>query len=439
MHKAFECLRRQWPCRPGRSLYGLRPRIGRLIIYVRAWLHRRQSNHVTYVGITGSAGKTTAKHLSATILSAFGPCESGERGENEPVFVARAILGTGRQHRFCVAEVAASEKFNLGLPARLLNPDIAVMTLVARDHYSGFGSLEAIAAEKAKLIAALRPQGIAVLNIDDPLVKSIGERCNRRVIWVGSGEGAMLKLREARSQWPEPLRLKVDYEGKTYDVDTRLHGTHLALPVLAALGVALAAGLPLEKAICALAQAKPSEGRMQVVTDDDGVVFVRDDWKAPHWSIQAPLDFLKAAQAQRKVAIIGSISDSARGPSQRYPPVAKKALEVADLVIFVGADALYALKAKRGAGSKSLLAFPVLRDAAEYLRTELRAGDLVLLKGTNKRDHLMRLILNRKKAVQCWRDDCRLSRFCRHCPQAYARVAPERADAQMAMNNVVQS
>jgi len=398
-------------------LDGVRRKIRRVVTYVRAWVHRRRLTDVTFIGITGSAGKTTTKDLSATILSVFGPCESTFLSENEHVYIAQTILSATRRHRFCVVEVSANRPNYLNLPIRLLKPDIAVLTVIARDHFQAFKSIEAIAAEKGKLVAALPPDGTAVLNFDDPLVRSIGERCNRRVIWVGKGEGATLRLREARSQWPEPLTLHVEYEGKTFAVRTQLHGTHLALSVLAALGVALAAGLPLEMAMSALAQAQPAEGRMQIVTGDDGIVFLRDDWKAPYWSLQAPLEFMRDAQALRKVLIIGTLSDYSLSASKVYPKVAKQALEVGDLVLFVGPHALRGLKARRHPDDQALLAFPEIRDAAAYLRTALRAGDLVLLKGSNKADHLVRLILNRSKPVQCWREGCGLANFCGICPQ----------------------
>jgi UDP-N-acetylmuramyl pentapeptide synthase len=354
------------------------------------------------------------------MLSAFAPCVRTEREENEPIFVARAILDTNREHRYCVIEVAASEKFDLGLAAQMLKPNIAVLTVVAREHYRG--SLEGVAAEKEKLIAALRPGGIAVLNIDDPLVRAIGERCNARVIWIGKAPGATLRLIEVRSAFPEPLQLKIEHDNAIFEVNTQLHGEQLALPVLAALGVALAAGLPLDQAITALARARPAQGRMQIVTGDDGVVFVRDDWKAPHWSIEAPLAFLKAARAKRKVAIIGSVSDSPRGPAQRYAQIARLALQAADLVVFVGPDSRHALKAKAASPDKSLLAFPDVRAGAEYLSTALSSGDLVLLKGCHKHDHLVRIILNRIEPIQCWRSDCRLSRFCGRCPKLHETV-----------------
>jgi UDP-N-acetylmuramyl pentapeptide synthase len=391
--------------------------------WCQAWLRRRLANRVTYVGITGTAGKTTAKDLSALILSAFAPCHRNNRSQNEPFYVAQTMATLGPQHRYCVVEVAASEQYDLAHPARLLKPDIAVLTLVAREHYSGFRSLEAIAAEKAKLIAALHPDGIAVLNIDDPLVRAIGERCDRRVIWVGNAPEATLRLLEVHSKFPEALKLRVQHRDDTFEVNTQLHGEHLALPVMASLGVALAAGLPLDKAIAALGQARPSEGRMEIVTTDDGVTFVRDDWKAPHWSIGPPLKFLRGARSKRKVAIIGSISDSPDGPSKRYPRIARLALEVADLVVFVGPESLYALKAKPPSTEKLLLAFPECRHAADYFRTELRPGDLVLLKGTCKQDHLVRIILDRNRPVQCWRERCGKNRFCGKCSLVYQRSA----------------
>src|SRR3990172_7377434 len=185
-------------------LDGVRRKIRRVVTYVRAWVHRRRLTDVTFIGITGSAGKTTTKDLSATILSVFGPCTSTFMSENEHVYIAQTILSATRRHQFCVVEVSGNRPNYLNLPIRLLKPDIAVLTVIARDHFQAFKSIEAIAAEKGKLVAALPPDGTAVLNFDDPLVRSIGERCNRRVIWVGKGEGATLRLREARSQWPGP-------------------------------------------------------------------------------------------------------------------------------------------------------------------------------------------------------------------------------------------
>ncbi len=406
-------------------------------LYMRALLHRLCLPRVTFVGITGSAGKTTAKDLTALVLEAAGPCQRTLRSNNRPTGVAETILATTRRHRYCVAEVSASRPGFLDRPVRLLRPDIAVLTMVARDHYSAFRSVEAIAAEKGKLVAAVPRHGAAVLNIDDPLVRAIGERCACRVIWIGQGEEATLRLRSVRSAYPEPLTLEVEYGGEVFEVYTGLHGKHLALPVLAALGVGIAAGVPLDAAVAALAAARPAEGRMEIVRSSDGVTFLRDDWKAPHWSLGLPLAFLGEARAARKVAVIGTIADSPSSPARRYARAAREALQVADVVVFVGPDALHALRAGDLTESQSLNAFTDLRAAAHFLRTELRAGDLVLLKGSNRADHLGRLVLDREGLVQCWRDRCGMLTFCGHCPQLSIPGGPSQVDASGSASGTV--
>lgn len=175
------------------------------IKYLCSILQRRRINHVTFIGITGSAAKTMTKDLTAAILADFGSCQKTFLSYNSLFSIVRTVLKTRKVHRYCVMELAGFGPGTLDRSIGLLKPDIAVITVIGRDHYSAFGSSEAIALEKGKVVRALSPHGTAVLNIDDPLVRSIGKGCNRRIIWFGEGEGATLRLREARSRWPEPF------------------------------------------------------------------------------------------------------------------------------------------------------------------------------------------------------------------------------------------
>ena len=106
--------------------------------------------------------------------------------------------------------------------------------------------------------------------------------------------------------------------------------------------------------------------------------------------------------------------------------MARRALEAADHVVFVGAWASRALRAARGEAQDRLRAFSTVRQASDYLNAMLRPGDLVLLKGTNRKDHLLRIILARSGQVQCWRDDCGRQRFCDSCERLSVR-SPEPA------------
>lgn len=406
--------------------FALRDALQRIMLRVRnlarhywARLYRVLLRRTTFIGVVGSAGKTTVKDLTAAILSAHSTCKSSPGTGNEPSAVEWAVRATHWSHRYSIVELSESRPGALDRPLRVVRPHIGVLTLIAREHYSAFGSIEAIAAETAKLVARLPRDGVAVLNRDDAQVRAIGERHSGRIVWVGREEGATVRLFDSRSQWPEPLILQVGFDGVTYDVRTQLHGIHLALPVLCALGVAVAVGVPMAMAVEALARAEPSDARMQIVAGTDGVVFVRDDWKAPEWSFAAPLHFMRVASARRKFVVIGSISDSPRSPSQRYAYAARQALEAADFVLLVGVDARGALKAEARRDHRALLAFPGIREAAEFLRNELREGDFVLLKGTNKQDHLVRLVLDRQRPVQCWIADCGRVEFCGSCERLY--------------------
>jgi len=398
--------------------------LAHLLRFSLALVHSKRLKKICFVGITGSAGKTTAKDLVAKILGSVGECYSTPSSLNYPDGIAKILLKVTPRHRFCVLEVSGGTPGELDRPLRLFTPNIAVLTVIARDHFKAFRSLEAIAREKGKLVAALPADGVAVLNIDDPLIRSIGENCHRQVIWVGQADGATLKLRSVRSRWPEPLTLEVEHEGKIYLVKTGFHGKHLALSVLSALGVGLAAGIPLTSAIAAVADVKPAEGRMQIVPTEAGVTFLRDDWKAPHWSFSAPLEFMREARATRKILVIGTLSDYSLSASKLYPKVARQALEVGDIVIFVGPHAPRAAKAERDTGDAGLHTFTELRQAATFLNALLAPGDLVLLKGSNKADHLVRLMYDWQKPVSCWLSRCGIQNFCGDCSRLYRPVPP---------------
>lgn len=391
--------------------------IARAILYRRLALRK-----VRFVGITGSAGKTTTKTLCTAILSTQGACSSSRGSANNALAVANTLLQASKHDSHCVIEVGGGTAGALTWPLRTFRPDIAVITLVRREHVNASFDLAAIAREKSRLVYGLRADGIAVLNRDEPELLALGQAIPNRVIWVGRDEGATVRLLDTTSRWPEPLHLSVEFEGRRLEVATQLHGTQLTLPVLSALGVAVAAGVPLDQAIAAIAAVEPLQGRMQVVSGSDGVTFVRDDWKAPGWSLQAPLEFIRDARASRKVIIIGTISDYPGSASRQYRKAAHLARECAELVVFIGPQAPRALRVRESDEDYSIQAFPEITAAAKYLAEELRSGDLVLLKGSIT-DHLSRLVLGRYETIQCWKSRCSLYLFCEDCPQLHAPTA----------------
>jgi UDP-N-acetylmuramyl pentapeptide synthase len=302
---------------------------------------------VTFVGVTGSTGKTTTKDLIHAILSSRLPGWKSEGNDN--IVVYRTIFGTSPWHAYCVQEIAAAiggKRIALERPLSLVRPRIGVVTNIGTDHLSAFGSVEEIAAEKGKLVAALPEAGTAILNADDPNVLAMGSRCRGRIVTYGLALGATIRAENVSCHWPDRLSFDVLYDGQREIVRTQLCGTHWVHCVLAAIGVALEMGIPLAAAARSVETVEPSERRMEPVTRPDGVTFIRDDVKAPLWSLRPAFEFMGSASASRKIIVLGTISDYARGSYQAYRDVAKQALEVADLVLFVGPKASKSQRAK---------------------------------------------------------------------------------------------
>ena len=149
--------------------------------------------------------------------------------------------------------------------------------------------------------------------------------------------GAMLQGEAIEAAWPARLSFTVKWNGQSsLRVHTRLCGSHWAPTVLAALAAGVSLGVPLTVAAEAVGSVEPFEGRMSPVDVGDGVTFVRDDWKAPVWTIAPTFDFMRQARAPRKIIVIGTVSDYPGDSARRYVQIGRQALAVADCVIFVG-------------------------------------------------------------------------------------------------------
>jgi aminoacyl-tRNA hydrolase len=427
----------QWPgLKPLAS--GVASRVLRPGLDAAAWqvalLHRRRLQDTIFVGVTGSAGKTTTKFMIGAVLSTTRKGRFTKGTRNNTRSAARSLLKHARRgDGFHVVELSAGKPGEIGRQIELVKPSIGVVTNVGSDHYQAYGSLDAIGREKGRLPRSLPPDGVAILNADDPRVLAMRDGLRCRVITYGTSEQAMVRGLNISSSWPDPLSLDIVHENDTVRVRTQLYGPLWVPAVLAAVSTGLALGVPLGAAADAIREVTPNPGRMSPVLLPDGVSFIRDDWKASVHTIPQAIEFLGHAKAPRKVAVIGTISDTSGNPGATYVNTARQALDVADVVCFVGKRAFAAMRARPADRPERLRAFGDAEAADQFLKEYLQPQDLVLLKGSNPADHLYRLILSRTGRVECWRMDCRRATSCDGCELLHV---PSRASAAMPRQEV---
>jgi UDP-N-acetylmuramoyl-tripeptide--D-alanyl-D-alanine ligase len=380
-----------------------------------ATLHRKRLGGVTFVAVTGSAGKTTTKILSTAVLASAGKIRPWPGTMNNFDHIMSVVVATKPSDDFCVIEFSAGSPGSLDRSLEIVKPRIGVVTSIGTDHLKAYHSVEAIAEEKSKVISTLPKDGVAVLNADDPLVISMARRFSGRLITYGLAETAMLRADHVCSEWPDRLRFAISFGGRRAEIQTQLCGVHWLSSVLAAIAVGLAADIPLEQAVSAVQLAEPYPSRMFPVAGRDGVSFVVDDWKSSVWTMASVFDFLKTARARRKIAVIGTLSDYGGNAGATYGRVATSALEAADHVIFVGPMATHALRAKRAENAQRLHVFPSIKGAADFLDQFLAEDDLVAVKGSVNADHLGRIAHNWVEPISCWSMTCRKNMPCSSC------------------------
>lgn len=381
----------------------------------KAW--RRRLGGTTFVAVTGSLGKTTAKELIAATLATAASTAKSQRNQNAGVRVASNLLAVRRHHRFAVFELSGGQPGALARAAPLVAPRIGVLLNVAETHTMHFASREAHAEEKAVLLEALPQEGVAVLNVDDPLVAALAPRARCRIFRVGRAPDLDLSALAVSGRYPERLSFRARYaDGEELPVRTQLIGEHWLPSVLAGLAVAELLGAERARAAAAIGTVAPIVGRLSPVLLPSGAVALRDDYNASFDGTRPALAALGEAQADRRLFVFTDISDTRSNRKSRLKLLAPLVAGAADAAVLVGESAEYGRRrfVEAGLAAEAVHAFATLAEGAEFLRRELRAGDLALFKGRTT-DHAERFFLAQLGELACWKSYCPKRILCDDC------------------------
>lgn len=353
--------------------------------------HEPGGSELRVVGITGSVGKTTTKDLLAQLCGSVGPTIAPVRSFNNEIGLPLTVLRADESTRFLVLEMGASGPGHLTYLTDIAPPDVAVVLIVGHAHLGGFGGIEAVAVAKSEIVQGLVSDGIAVLNADDPRVSAMATLAPGEVVTFGAAPAATVGVRDVRLDRTGRATFTLVHRAepeRTAEVALRLVGEHHVHNALGAAAAALAVGLDLDEVAAGLGAADAlSPHRMHVVDRPDGVTIVDDSYNANPDSMRAALKALAvlAGRDRRSIAVLGEMLELGPGAREAHDAIGRLCVRLnigLTIVVGEGARAIRDGANHEGSWGDEVVLADDLAVATAFLESELRPGDVVLVKSS---------------------------------------------------------
>ncbi|MFN4130215.1 MAG: UDP-N-acetylmuramoyl-tripeptide--D-alanyl-D-alanine ligase [Paracoccaceae bacterium] len=360
--------------------------------------YARARTRAKVVGVTGSVGKTSTKEMLRAILGGQGRVHAAEASYNNHWGVPLTLARMPADADFAVIEIGMNHPGEIAPLARMAQPHVVLITIVAPAHLEAFADVDAIAHEKAAVIDGLVPGGTAILNADLPttpilLAKAASVGANAALFGTTPGAHYHLDLAQITD---DATVVRATFNGTPVLFKVRTPGKHFALNALGALGVADALGCDAALAACDIGNWQPPQGRGTRETiqldpvDETRFQLIDDAFNANPASLAASLDVLIAAWPEngvgrvgqgRRIAILGDMLELGPTETALHAAIARHpGLSAIHTIHCVGPRmrALHAALPRNQRG-EWVQAAP---DLAAQARQLVDAGDIVLVKGS---------------------------------------------------------
>ena len=347
------------------------------------------------VGVTGSAGKTTTKEAIAHVLSSRYRVLKSEGNFNNHFGLPLMLLKLEPEHDMAVIEMGMSHAREISALAKIAQPEIGVVTVVAPVHLEYFDSLASIARAKYELIESLPAGGIAVLNADDEYVSQFGRDFHGKVVMYGTRANADIRAEQIQSRGAEGSAFDVVVNGVRQRAFLPLVGTHNISNALAAVAVGFERGITLADAVASLATMRAADKRGQVVQLGN-IRVINDCYNSNPKALEAMVDALAAMPAKRRIVVAGEMLELGPAGEKMHQAAGQHiADKKIDVLIGVRGLAQPMVEAAKTKGMQAeFVATP--EEAGEWLARQSREGDVVLLKASRG--------VKLEKALEKWKE-----------------------------------
>jgi UDP-N-acetylmuramoyl-tripeptide--D-alanyl-D-alanine ligase len=350
------------------------------------------------IAITGSAGKTTTKEATAHVLGSRWRVLKSEGNLNNQFGLPLQLLRLDSDHDLAVVELGMSHAGEIAALTSLAQPNVGVVTMVAPVHLEFFDSIAGIARAKYELIAGLQPGSTAVLNADDDYVSQFGRDFRGAVLTFGIRKPADVRAEAIESRGAEGTRFTLNAAGERVSVLLPLVGEHNIYNALAAAAVAANRGMALPEIATALQSLRPADKRGEVM-EVGGATVLNDCYNSNPKALKAMIDALASMPAKRRIVVAGEMLELGPAGEELHRECGRHMGEKKiDFALGVRGLAGYIVESASAEGVRAEF-FETPEQAGEWLASEVKPGDAVLLKASRG----VRL----ERALETWKKSAR--------------------------------
>ncbi len=337
------------------------------------------------IAVTGSVGKTSTRDMLYYVASAKYKTGRNPKNFNNGFGIPLSILEFEPDTQIAVLEMGISSPGEMEKLARLVRPDIAVITNIGVSHIENLGSREGILREKLNVTSYFDSNATLIVNSDNDMLTEENVSGNYNVIKVGSSRDCDYRISDICDFGDKGIKYSLDSRGKKYEVKLNVLGAHNGINATLAIAAGNLLGISEEEAISGLERAELTEKRLNI-RNTDKIKVIDDTYNACPDSMISAINTLASTEIEeggRRIAILGDMfelgQESARAHKQVGAYAAEKKI---DVIIAVGSHAEYYAKGAASMGNDRVMYYPKKSELLSKISEVVKDKDVVLVKAS---------------------------------------------------------
>lgn len=262
---------------------------------------------IPVVAVTGSVGKTTTKDMVAAVLGEHYKVLKTEGNLNTDIGTCRTLFRLDKSYQIAVLEMGMNHPGEIEVMSAIAQPDVCLITNIGDSHIEHLGSRENILKAKCEIFSHAKPGCLAVLNGDDPLLRTLEGKLPGSILWCGGAPGLDYTADHLVSDGTSNVCCEVKTPHTSCRVEIPALGSHMIYPTLMAAAVAEHFGVTAEEFRRGVLHFAPTKMRMNIIQRGEDITILNDTYNANPQSMRAAVEVLSKTHSGRKIAVLGDM------------------------------------------------------------------------------------------------------------------------------------